>query len=127
MPTALRLWAPTIWTEHVEDQVGEAVDHVRLPGETRNRVDHPEHAGPGRDPVEVTQGTLQAAQHRECRQPSCFVRLLLADGVADLAERVGDRTVRSLRAVTRCPRSVSDDPDELERQDDPRWWRQWRW
>jgi threonine dehydratase len=63
-----RLRAP-----QVQDEVGEAVDHRRRPGEPGCHVHHPEHAQPAGDPVQVPQGTMQARQHRQGRQPGPFV------------------------------------------------------
>src|SRR5262245_46944953 len=46
----------------LENQVGEAIDHRRLPVETGRRVDHAEHAMPLAHPIEVAERALQAAE-----------------------------------------------------------------
>ena len=39
--------------EKLDDEIGEAVDHDGLPVEAGRRVDHSEHAPPGRDAVDL--------------------------------------------------------------------------
>src|SRR5690348_13997685 len=60
----------------LQDQVGEAVDHRRLPDETRRGVDHAERAYPVRDAIQVAELPLQAAEHGQRGEPRGFVTLL---------------------------------------------------
>src|SRR5580693_4286936 len=61
----------------VEDEVGEAVDHGRGPGEPGGGVDHAEDAEPAGDPVQVAEGALQAGEDGEGGQAGGVVGLLL--------------------------------------------------
>ena len=65
MPTADRAWRPTP-PEHLDHQVGAAVDHLRVMGEFRHGVDHAEQLDDAVHPVEVAERLLH---HREQVDP----------------------------------------------------------
>lgn len=85
--------------EEVDDEIGEAVDHERLPVEAGRRVDRPQHAAPGRDAIEVAQRALEAAEDGKPRKPGRRVALLQADLASDFAKGRRRRSVGILRAV----------------------------
>ena len=83
-----------VGAEHLQDQVGEAVDHRREPVEPGAGVDHAEYPQPRLDPVQVAQRLLQAGQDRQGGQPSGRVALFLGQIGADLAQWFCQRPVR---------------------------------
>jgi hypothetical protein len=83
----------------LDDQVREAIDDRWLALEAGRRADHPEDAQPGRDPIEIAELALEAAQDRESDQPGRLIRLLHGHVVIDLAQWSGDAAVGVLWSV----------------------------
>jgi hypothetical protein len=108
--------AADVRPEHCEDQVGEAVDHRRVPVESLRAVDHAEDPQPTRDAVQVAKLALQAAENRESDLARDLVCLLERHLRADLAERTRERAVRVLRRVAGDDGTVATHVGERKRQ-----------
>src|SRR5271168_1130905 len=50
--------------EHLDNEIGKAVDNARLLIESGRRVDHAEHSRPSRDSIEIAESAFQAAKNR---------------------------------------------------------------
>src|SRR5690606_3881880 len=87
---------PAFRAIELEDQLGAAVDHARLAVEALGRVHHAEDAHPRTHAVEIADRALEAAEHRERREPrGCIApRCQVGDGC--LAALTGRRLRRSL-------------------------------
>src|SRR5579884_17180 len=103
-------------TVQFQNQIGEAVDDLRLAGKAGRGVDHAEDAQPGSHTVQIAQRTLQAAQDRQGGQPCrrvCFLDRYLR---LHLPERANQSAIRRLRTVPGNVDSAAAYPREREGQ-----------
>src|SRR5580698_7090556 len=110
--------AADVGAEELEDDVGEPVDDARLHVEAGRRVDHSEYARPCGDSIEIAERALQAAEDGERREASRSVALLDGQLAPELAQRLGEGSVRVLGSVAGDERTVADEAHELKREQD---------
>src|SRR5262249_31347493 len=75
--------------DHLDHQIGEAVDHLWLVAEAVGRVDHAEHLDDAADLVEAAQIRADRRQEREPDLARDLIALLDREILADLAVRRG--------------------------------------
>ena len=88
------------------EEIGAAVDHVRVVGEIVGRVDEAEQLDHLRDPAEIAGGFGEHGEHVEPGEPRMFVGLIRRHVHADLA--------RVQRAVG-LPRPLTGNEDQRSR------------
>src|SRR5262245_42160941 len=85
--------------EDADDEVGEPVDHGRQSNETGRGIDHSEHPGPARDPIQAPELTLQAPENGKAGELRGRVGLFFRDVSADLSERLRQASIGVRGAV----------------------------
>src|SRR5229473_8639819 len=95
-------------SKELEDEVGEAVDDGRLLDKAGCGVDHPENAHPMRDAVEIPKLAFEIAEHRQGRELCRHVALLKRQLASDLAQRLREGPLGTLRPVPGNDRAISD-------------------
>src|SRR6185312_12697872 len=111
----------------LQDEVGESVDDIRLLVEAGRRIDHAEHARPGRYAVKVAKRTLEAAEDGERNKPGGNVPLFERDFAPELAEWFRKGAIRILWSVAGDQYPVAENPHKPERKDNAGWRLGRRW
>src|SRR5438270_7367475 len=89
----------SLFSIHLQDQVGEPIDDSGLSGKIGCAVHHAERSQPGRHPVEIPQLTFETTQHCQGNHSCRFIRLLRRYFRSNLTKRTRQRTIWPLRTV----------------------------
>jgi hypothetical protein len=111
----------------LQDQVGEAVDHVGGLRVARVGVDHAVDHQPRGHPIQIAERALEAAQDRQGGGTGGLLRGLQRDLAGDLAEGPAERSVGRQRAMAGHERSATGDTDPDKRELEAGWGRCRRW